>query len=210
MNIKQMCLGEYQTNTYILSDPISGKCVIIDPADSGEKIAGYILENAFTPYAILLTHGHYDHILAIPVLQKQWPELAIYCHKADCPNETVEYDMGKAFPTVSAFSPLINYNSGAAISVGNINVHILHTPGHTKGSVVLRTEGALFTGDTVFAGSVGRTDLPGGDSTELMNSLRIIAGLDENLIIYPGHGPCSTVKHELSHNIYMRHALRSI
>lgn len=204
-----MCLGEYQTNTYILSDPISGKCVIIDPADSGEKIAGYILENAFTPYAILLTHGHYDHILAIPVLQKQWPELAIYCHKADCPKETVEYDMGKAFPTVSAFEPLMHYGDGDVISVGNINIDVLHTPGHTKGSVLLKAENVLFTGDTLFAGSAGRTDLPGGDSIELMNSLRIITNLDASLKIYPGHGPSSTVKHELSDNIYIKYALRN-
>lgn len=208
MNVKHMCLGEYQTNAYILSDPTSGECVIIDPADNGELIAQRIFDEGLAPSAILLTHGHYDHILGIPGLQNKWSELRIFCHAADCPEEKIEYDMGKAFPTVSAFEPLMHYGDGDVISVGNISIDVLHAPGHTKGSVLLKAENVLFTGDTLFAGSAGRTDLPGGDSNELMNSLRIIAGLDASLKIYPGHGPSSTVKSELSDNVYFKYALR--
>ena len=209
MNIKRMCLGEYQTNAYIVSAPPESECMIIDPADSGDLIARYILDCGLTPKAILLTHGHYDHILGIPELISIWPKLPIYCHAADCPAEVTEYDMGKIYPTVTAFAPILNYHENIVLSVGDINIKVLYTPGHTKGSVLLQAGDALFTGDTLFTGSAGRTDLPGGNSTELMASLRIIAGLDENLKIYPGHGPTSTLKQELTNNMYIKYALRA-
>ena len=115
--------------------------------------------------------------------------------------------MGKQYPTVSAFSPLRHYGEGDVVAVGNINIDVMHTPGHTKGSVMLNAGNALFTGDTLFAGSAGRTDLPGGNEKDLMKSLRRFAELDKNLIIYPGHGPASTVNRELSRNLYIRYAL---
>ena len=171
MQIKAMQLGMIGTNCYIFYDDNSKECAVVDPGDEGDRVARVIGSLGLTPAAVLLTHSHFDHILGIPGLRERWPELPVYCHPADIPEELSQTTFGMTLPTVAAFGNITPYTEGDTVAVGPLAVRVLHTPGHTKGSVVLETENVLFTGDTLFRGSMGRTDLPGGSYSEIMASL---------------------------------------
>ena len=184
------------------SDP--AKCAVIDPADNGREICGTLERLGTTPDAILLTHGHYDHFLAVPYLQERWPSLPVYCHALDCPRETEEDDEGVIYPTVSAFRNLRHYGDGDSLTIGGLNVQVMTTPGHTLGSVTLIVEDALFTGDTLFKGDIGRTDFKGGDDKAMMQSLARLASLKGNYRVFPGHDAATTLSDELEQNPYLK------
>lgn len=202
-----MILGDYMTNCYLMKDEATGECAVIDPAADGRRILEAIEEMGVTPKLVLLTHGHYDHILGIPVLQERWPRLPVYCHESDCPNETTEVDMGVTYPTVSAFQNLCHYSDGKDLHIGGTQVEAMHTPGHTPGSVTLIAGDVLFTGDTLFQGSCGRTDLPGGSYQEIITSLARLAALPGDYRVCPGHEGLSTLDAERQRNYYMREAM---
>ncbi len=209
MQINRMELGIYATNCYIVSGGTDGRCVLIDPADRGDRIIEMMESLGVRPEAVLLTHGHYDHILAVPALQKRYPGLPVYCHAADCPEALVEYDMGKEFPTVSAFDNLSPLTDGQSITCAGFTFHVICTPGHTPGSVTFQVEDSLFTGDTLFFGNIGRTDFEGGSYPQIMQSLRVLAALPGNFKVYPGHDGSTELDRERRFNPYMKTALRS-
>lgn len=209
MQVNRMELGIYATNCYIVSGNTPGRCVLIDPADRGDRVIDMMESLGVQPEAVLLTHGHYDHILAVPALQKRYPGLPVYCHAADCPKELVEYDMGKEFPTVSAFDNLHHITNGQSLSFAGFTFEVICTPGHTPGSVTFQVEDALFTGDTLFCGDIGRTDFEGGSYPQIMQSLRILAALDGNFKVYPGHDTATELDRERRFNPYMKTAQRS-
>ena len=170
-----------------------------------------IQREGWSPVAILLTQSHFDHILGIPGIRAQWPELPIYCHPADTANhEATERLMGMTFPTVWSFGNVQAYSEGDVVKVGALSVEVLHTPGHTPGSVCLKVENNLFTGDTLFQGSMGRTDLPGGSLTKLMVSLSRLAHLPGDMNVYPGHMDSSTLEQERKFNYYLKQAMESL
>lgn len=206
MQIQQIVLGLFFTNCYIVSGAVPGSCILIDPADSGEQIRRQLERLGMRPEAVILTHGHYDHFLAVPDLQKHWPGLPVCCHPLDCPEETVEYDMGQAFPTVTAFSDRKPLADQQRLSLAGLDITVLHTPGHTKGSVTLVIEDVLFTGDTLFAGSIGRTDLEGGDDAQMAESLGRLVSLAADYRVYPGHGSITTLDEERRNNPYLKAA----
>ena len=207
MQIKAMQLGMIGTTCYIFYDDNSKECAVVDPGDEGDRVARVIGSLGLTPAAVLLTHSHFDHILGIPGLRERWPELPVYCHPADIPEELSQTTFGMTLPTVAAFGNITPYTEGDTVAVGPLAVRVLHTPGHTKGSVVLETENVLFTGDTLFRGSMGRTDLPGGSYSEIMASLARLGRLEGDYQVCPGHEGATTLDAERRGNYYMNEAL---
>ena len=183
-------------------------CGIVDPGDQGEQVARWMVEKGLEAEAVLLTHGHFDHILGIPGLREEWPGLSVYCHLADLGEGDTAFIFGQDFPTVRSFGDITTYQEGDVVNVAGINVEVLETPGHTPGSVTLRAGDVLFTGDTLFAGSMGRTDLPGGDEGQIMKSLKRLGGLDGDWQVCPGHEGQSTLDRERGGNYCLRMAMR--
>ena len=200
MLIKTLPVGYLGTNCYVVTDEETRKCAIIDPgADSG-VILDYIESNKLSPEAIFLTHGHFDHNLALEAVMEATGAPA-YMNKKDS-------HMGKP-NNPQSFENIANlrwYTEGDVIKPGGLEFTVMETPGHSPGSVTLRCESALFTGDTLFRDSCGRTDFEGGSMDILLGSLRRLSALEGDYEVYPGHAESSTLSRERSFNYYMKHA----
>lgn len=210
MQLKTMQLGMIGTNCYIFWDENTHKCAVVDPGDDGAQVAAFIRRQGLDPVGILLTHSHFDHILGIPGLRAVWPELPVWCHPADVNEEQKTVSLfGSTFPAVSAFGGIRLYREGDVIPVGPISVEVVETPGHTPGSVTLKlpAEHVLFTGDTLFRSSIGRTDLEGGDFTQIMHSLKKLGELPGDWQVYPGHEGATTLEQERRWNDYLIQAM---
>ena len=198
MNIKLMQVGESGTNCYLLEDEDTRSAAIIDPGGEARGILGQAKADGVQVKAILLTHSHYDHTGAVRELREALPGVPVYLHPADAAQ------LGTAvMPPIGETLP---YQEGDTVPVGNLTVQVLHTPGHTPGGVTLRVEDVLFTGDTLFQGSMGRTDL-GGSYTEIMASLKRLGQLEGDLQVLPGHMGVSTLDRERKSNYFLREAL---
>ena len=209
MQVKLMQLGMIGTNCYIFWDEESRKCAIVDPGDSGERVADFIKGQGLEPVAILLTHSHFDHILGIPGIRAAWPTLPVYCHPADVDETRKTVTLfGSTFPAVSAFGNITPYVDGDQVEVGGITVEVISTPGHTPGGVTLKAGDILFTGDTLFRSSIGRTDLEGGNFGTLMQSLKKLGALEQNYRVCPGHEGLSTLDDEKKYNGYLAQAMQ--
>ena len=194
LKIHVLPLGEYQTNCYIVHEENSTDCLIIDPGYEPEIISSYLEEKGLTPEAILLTHCHFDHVGAVKDLAAQY-DCKVFLDKKEL-----------AMPPMLTNGPLYytdGYGDGDTLTLAGIPIQVLETPGHTPGSVCLIMEDTLFSGDTLFAGSCGRTDLPCGDARAMRDSLRRLAALSENYRVCPGHGPSSTLNREKQTNPYL-------
>lgn len=195
------------TNCYIVGDKESGKGIVIDPGAEGDKIIKAVEEIPLSIEYIVNTHGHYDHIGANGVLKDKF-DAEIFIHNADAemltdPNLNLSFKEDRDETEDPPADKLLE--EGDEIAAGSIKLHIIHTPGHTPGCICLQGEDDIFTGDTLFAGSAGRTDLPGGSSKELGKSFSSkLANLPDNLNVYPGHGPSSTIKKEKAQNPFMK------
>ena len=194
LKIHVLPLGDYQTNCYIVHEENSTDCLIIDPGYEPEIISSYLEEKGLTPAAILLTHCHFDHVGAVKDLAAQY-DCKVFLDKKEL-----------AMPPMLTNGPLYytdGYRDGDTLTLAGIPIQVLETPGHTPGSVCLIMEDTLFSGDTLFAGSCGRTDLPCGDARAMRDSLRRLAALSENYRVCPGHGPSSTLNREKKTNPYL-------
>lgn len=189
MNIIPLIVGNLRTNCFLAWDSVSRECLIIDPADEADFISTTILENKITPVGIILTHGHFDHCLAALELKLNF-DVPIYLHQADLFLYKNADKSAKFHTKQSAFKlPPIDFyiENNQTITFGDSFVNVIHTPGHTPGSICLYSSPILFTGDTLFAEGVGRTDLSYSSKPDLKKSLKIISELPDNTIIYPGH-----------------------
>ncbi len=210
MEIRSMQLGMIETNCYIFWQEGSHRCGVVDPGDQGEQVVAWLQGLELEPEAILLTHSHFDHISGIFGLQARWPQLPVYCHPADIDRQNKTTALfGSVHPTVSSFANIREYQPGQTLTVASFTVEPLHTPGHTPGSVSLRVGSVLFTGDTLFQGSIGRTDLPGGNYPQIMASLKKLALLEGDYQVFPGHNDSTTLDRERRTNHYMREAMTS-
>ena len=202
LQMTAMPLGAYQTNCYILWEDGSEQCLVIDPGFEPETVLRAVKALGKTVEAILLTHGHFDHVGAVEAIVAQtgcslWMSQSDYTQRRTPQNDFF-------YPIHDCdFTPVNFCEEGALLCAGGLELTVLETPGHTPGSVCYLCQGHLFSGDTLFEGSCGRTDLPGGNYAQIMDSLKRLATLDD-CKVYPGHGPATTLADEKKYNPYMR------
>lgn len=202
MKVSVMQVGPIGTNCYFLQDEESGLMAIIDPGDDWERILHQVKKAEGEVKYILLTHGHYDHTTAVPDLVKALPGVQVYIHQADANGAG-----SQLFSLAAQVKDLNNYDEGDTLSLGSLTIEVLHTPGHSKGSVTLKVGDVLFTGDTLFCGSCGRTDLRGGSYEEIMASLKRLGELEGDFHVCPGHDRTSTLERERKYNPFLLEAM---
>lgn len=206
MRIQLLEVGELPTNCYLLASESGDECIVVDPGGDAPRILQKAQESGLRITMVVNTHCHPDHVAANrSIVKSTGADLAI--HPLDLPLLRRATDMAKASGIHAEPSPepTIMLEEGNALRVGKEELKVLHTPGHSPGGICLLGEGFALTGDLLFAGSVGRTDLPGGDYDELMRSLgKLRSEVDQNARILPGHGPTTDLATEMQVNPYLR------
>ena len=190
-----LTLGAYQTNTYIFHEENSKTCCVADPGYQADTILDSLAKLGLDLEAILLTHGHFDHVGAVKELAAE-TGCKVFIHAAE-----------STMPPMMTAGPLYythTYGEGDTLRLAGLDISVLHTPGHTPGSVCLLCGSILLSGDTLFAGSCGRTDLPGGDWATIRDSLGRIASMEADFRVFPGHGESTTLSREKQYNPYLR------
>lgn len=205
MNIKVMPLGMVQANCYIVTNN-QNECAIIDPGGETDRIVRYLEENNIVPKIILLTHGHFDHIASVWDLIEKY-DLPVYIHENDVEMlQNINISLCNMSTLYFHYKPNIEYNTlkhNDTVKLGELTFKLFHTPGHSKGSSCYIVENSIFTGDTLFCGDIGRTDLYGGDYNTIKDSLIKLSQLDKDYTVYPGHGPSSSIEKEKTTNPYI-------
>jgi hydroxyacylglutathione hydrolase len=223
--------GPWQTNCYVVAGAIGGECVIVDPGmDAADGVADVITRYRLHPVAALLTHGHLDHMFSVTPLCRQY-EAVCWVHPDDrhllidplrAMGEETRVLLSRLTGSTAQFAEpddVRELSDGVTISVAGVDFEAIHAPGHTAGSVMFRApyedeeadsaaaevDSALFSGDVLFAGSIGRTDLPGGSQADMLRSLRTkVLPLPDSVAVLPGHGPQTTMARERAGNPYLQ------
>lgn len=192
MRVTRLCVGVLDTNCYIVSSS-KNNAFIIDPGDNAPDIKDTLSRENLKAKFIINTHGHVDHIKA-----NLYFNLAVYAHKLDAQmiSNPEKNDMVSFFGTFEPVSPARLLEEGDSVALDELVFKVIHTPGHTPGGICLFGEGVLFSGDTLFKNGVGRTDIPGSSYNDLKTSLKKLSLLDGSTVVYPGHGPKTTIKDE--------------
>ena len=188
-------LGIYFVNCYLIHEENSKSCVAIDPGGNANKVLAFLEENGLTLEAILLTHGHFDHVGAVKDLYEK-TLCKVYIHTDDL-----------LLPENFTAGPLFythEYGDGDVLEMAGLTIKVMHTPGHTEGSVCLLVDDVIFAGDTLFCHSCGRTDLPGGNADALMASLAKLKNLEGDYRVFPGHNRATTLAVEREYNPFMK------
>ena len=208
MDLEMLTVGSLFTNCYVVWCSKTKEAIVIDPGfdrrGEGEKVLGVLRENGLRVRFVVDTHGHPDHVCGNGVVKGATGALVlIHGLDAGLLGEVGGglFPFGSGVVSCCADGFLVE---GGVVEFGEVVLRVLHTPGHSRGSVSLVGEGCVFSGDTLFAGSVGRWDLPGGSGVELLGSLGRLAGLPDGFVVYPGHGPKSTIGEEKRNNPFLR------
>lgn len=208
MLTEMFMVGKLLTDCYVAACPKTREAIIIDPGfdtrQEAQQIFAYISQNHLKPKYIVNTHGHPDHICGNGIVKEEYG-IPILIHEYDAPMlEEPERRFARAFGFNINTTPADKLlREGDTITVGETVLKVMHTPGHSPGSVCLIGQEEVFTGDTLFAGSIGRVDLPGSSEKEMRNSLKRLANLPGHLKVYPGHGPATTIKEERETNPFL-------
>src|SRR4030042_442571 len=203
MIIENLVVGPIENNCFIIGDENTKEVLVIDPGDEPDRILDLIKENNFKLKYIICTHAHFDHVGAIPDLKNEI-DAKIVLHRDDLEIYRSSTDQAAlwGYEIDPLPEPDMFVSEGDKIEVGGLSFEILHTPGHSPGGICLYGEGILVTGDTLFAGSIGRTDLHGGDIEKLKKSFKRLMSLPDEIKVLPGHGPLSTIGQERVGNFF--------
>ena len=211
MKIHMLQVAPLGTNCYILCGEEARLCAVVDPGGDADRVAAAVKDTGCTPVFILLTHGHYDHTGGVAELCAALPSVSVYIHRADFSNPDARlFPLKGQMDAAGQLSAVHFYGEGDRLTLGGLDIQVLHTPGHSKGSVTLRCGNTLFCGDTLFAGSCGRTDFADGSMTEMMASLKRLGNLEGNLLVLPGHMGHSDLDGERARNPYLIQAMGSL
>ena len=200
MDLHIIPLPPLGANCYLLKQPARPDGLIIDPGGAPQAVLDVCTQLDMTPAAILLTHGHFDHVGGVAGLVEAYPNLPVYAHRGDVSD----------IPGQLTWRPVpswVELHDNDTLLLAGIQLSVLNTPGHSQGSVVFQVEDCLFTGDVLFRGSMGRTDFPGGDMSQMAASLRRLGNLSGDFKVYPGHDRSTTLDAERATNPYLREAM---
>ncbi|MDH4240068.1 MAG: MBL fold metallo-hydrolase [Phycisphaerae bacterium] len=209
MKIDHLILGAFETNCFVLRGTDTAKdCLVIDTGLQADRLVEFLKQHNLNPVAVVLTHGHPDHAAGVAALRKSFPDIKVCIHKLDADMLTgKQSNFGLLMGVTSDTGPAdVLLEEEGVIEHAGIKLHVLHTPGHTSGGICLYSEqeGIVFTDDTLFADSVGRTDL-GGNMAQLIKSIREkLFTLPDDTKVYPGHGPTTTIAHEKQYNQFLK------
>ncbi len=203
MIIKKFIVGPLENNCFIVADERSKECFIVDPGDEPDRILDFVNENDFRIKYIICTHAHFDHVGAVSDIKKATgAKIVIHADDLEIYRRTREQGSSWGFELDEQPEPDMFVSEGDRIEIGELRFEIFHTPGHSPGGICIYGEGILITGDTLFAGSVGRTDLYGGDVEELRQSFRRLMSLSDGIKVLPGHGAETTIGKEKESNFF--------
>ena len=206
LELQKCILGPVYTNCYLLKNKETGELIIVDPADCPEKIEMKISRMNGKPVAILLTHGHFDHIMAVQAVKAEYQIPVYACRQEEEMLREPSVNMTDRMHKPCSVRPDVFLEDLQVFEAAGFSIQMLHTPGHTKGSCCyyLKDERVLFSGDTLFCGSVGRTDFPGGSTAEIVRSLhKLVDSLPEETEVFPGHDASTTIGYEKRYNPFV-------
>ena len=205
MRIETFTVGALQENCYLLLDEDHGAAVLVDPGAEGERLVAAVEATGAALQCIWVTHAHMDHVGGIAAVRRRWPRAPIHLHPADAPLYASAARQGAAYGLPIDEPPPYDHEfaEGDDVRVGGLAFQVMHAPGHAPGHVVLHGHGVAFVGDCLFAGSVGRTDLPLSNGAQLASSLERIAALPAATRVLPGHGPATTIATERESNPFL-------
>ena len=211
MYVQTITVGAFQENSYLVVDESSRRAVIVDPGGEGQRLVGEIERSKATLDAIWITHAHVDHVGAIASVKERW-NVPVYLH----PNDRRLFEAAGrqaevyGVPFEEPPAPDREFADGQRLSVGSVEMSVMHAPGHSPGHVVIHGNGIALVGDCLFAGSIGRTDLPMSNPQQLADSLKKIAELPPETVVYPGHGPETTIGEERVSNPFLNGTARIV
>ena len=210
MKVTVATVGALAENCYLVIDDATRRAALVDPGAEGERLVRLVRESGATLEAIWLTHAHVDHVGAVAAVKRAW-DVPIHLHPLDAPIYATAHVAAERYGLLPFESPPPfdrDLADGGRLELGALSFDVLHTPGHAPGHAVFVGEGVMFGGDLLFAGSIGRTDLPLSSPADMTRSLARVSLLPERTLVYPGHGPSTTVADELRHNPFLTGAVR--